>query len=224
MSKVFEKLEREIQQLGQQLGEDLISLQNEKEILEKSIEAINKILKAKLHIEPKTIEDLKTYFLTDEEDLVLYPEKEKEIQRILTECDNILNDDEKYNMYQNLINLLMLLDENPRAYSPTNIEKLQILKNKAKAKLEKVRREYRQKHSELTQLRRFEKKLEELKKMQNKIDEVKIEESKHFWELIGYGFTPKKKRIRLINLRKRGKYFHLKRDLLLELFGKKLKK
>ena len=220
MSKVFEKLEWEIQQLG----EDLISLQNEKEILEKGIETINKIIKDNIYIEPKTIEDLMFYFLTDEEDLVLYPEKEKEIQRILKEYDNILNDDKKYDMYQNLVNLLMLLDENPRAYFPTDIGKLQILKNKAKAKLEKVRREYRQKHSELTQLRRFERKLEELKKIQNKIDGVKIEESKHFWELIGYSFTPKKKRIRLINLRKKGKNFYLKRNLLLELFGNKLKK
>lgn len=113
--------------------------------------------------------------------------------------------------------LIMLLGENPKDYFPINIGKLKRLKNKAKEKLESVKREIKKKHSELTQLRRFRQKLQKMEKTIPKLHKWKIEEYKDWWRVIGY--FPKRETI--INLRKDGKYFELKKKLVLETLKKK---
>jgi len=133
------------------LGEEIISLENEREVLREGIGVIEKIFQKKLYIQPKTIEDLTTFFLTDEEDLVFCPEKEKEIQRILNDYREIIDDDEKYELYQKIVNLLILLNETPRDYFP-HLERLKILKLKAQTKLESVERKLKEKEAEMEKL------------------------------------------------------------------------
>jgi len=151
----FKNFEDEIRELV----EEIISLENEREALVKGIETLNKIIKDKLYIDPKTIEDLTLYFHADEEGLILYPELEKTINEITNRYLDILQNDEKYTFYLDIINLLTVLNENPRNHFP-DLEKLAVLKNKAKAKLESVKKELKQKNSKLAQLRRLEKELE----------------------------------------------------------------
>jgi len=208
---------KELEELIHKLSEDVVSLANERETLKEGIEALNKILKEKLYITPEAIKDMRIYFLTDEEDLVLDSELKEKVQKISTKYKDIINDDEKYKLYLSLVNLLNVLDEDEKNYFP-NFEKIKVLKNKAKAKLESVRREFKRKNSELAQLNRFEEKLKELKEIFPKLQRWKIEECKDLWELIGY--FPRRKK--LLALRKRGEFFNFKKDLVLKLLNQSI--
>jgi len=100
------------------IGEEIASLENKKDTLTKGIKVLNQIIKNKLYIDPKTLEDLKIFFLTDEEDLILSPEKEEKIQEILNKYDEIISDVQKYDFYLNLVNLLNVLGEEARNFFP----------------------------------------------------------------------------------------------------------
>lgn len=133
------------------IGEEIASLENEKDTLTKGIKVLNQIIKNKLYIDPKTLEDLKIFFLTDEEDLILSPEKEEEIQEILNKYDEIISDVQKYDFYLNLVNLLNVLGEEARNFFP-NWNRLKVLKNKAKAKLYSVKKKLKEKKEQLRKL------------------------------------------------------------------------
>ena len=133
------------------IGEEIASLENEKDTLTKGIKVLNQIIKNKLYIDPKTLEDLKIFFLTDEEDLILSPEKEEKIQEILNKYDEIISDVQKYDFYLNLVNLLNVLGEEARNFFP-NGNRLKVLKNKAKAKLYSVKKKLKEKKEQLRKL------------------------------------------------------------------------
>jgi len=120
-----------------ELWEDLISLETEREVLEKGLEALNVAVEKGLYIEPETLNELKVLFFTDDEDLVFNPELEKTVQNLTQKYSHILGSDDE-NFYLALTNLLEILGETPEKFFPKNLKTLKLI---AENKLISVQKE-----------------------------------------------------------------------------------
>jgi hypothetical protein len=214
---------KKLEELIKRIAEELISLENERETYEEAIKEIEKALKEKRQVDINELFEVCRYFNIDEEDLVVYPGLKDEGKKLKEKYSRLKPTDLKF--YLAICNLLNIIGN-----YKTNFEKgtdfLKYLKKLAEQNLEKVKKAKKIKDLELKSLIRFKDKIEEVKKFleteKENIRELKLKEYPQAAVLFAYFKAKKgegKRRRKLIEITKKGKYFEIKKEILTKILS-----
>jgi hypothetical protein len=205
-----------LKKLINQIAEELISLGNERGVYEEAIREIEKRIREKRQVDTNELLEACRYFNIDEEDLVIYPELQKEYQRLKERYSRLKAADLKFHLA--ICNLLNTL-ENYKTNFERGTDFLKYLKKLAEQKLQHTKKERRIKSLELKSLIRFKDKIEEIKKFleaeKENIRELKLKEYPQALVIFAYfKDRRKRKRQKLVEVSKKGKFFEIKKEIL----------
>jgi thymidine phosphorylase len=214
---------KRLEELTNKIAEELISLENEKETFEEAIREIEKALREKRKIDINGLLEICRYFNGAEEDLVVYPELKDEDKKLKEKYSRLKPTDLKF--YLAICNLLNIL-ENYKTDFERGTDFLRYLKKLAEQNLQKVKKAKKIKDLELKSLIRFRDKIEEVKKFlereKGNIRELKLKEYPQAAVLFVYFKAKKgegKRRRKLVEVTRKGKYFELKKEILKNLIS-----